>query len=74
MKTPYILSNRYQIIEKVGAGGLAEVYRAQDVALGREVALKVFRKEFSRDPDFLIRFHREAQKAAGLQQDRKSVV
>ncbi len=61
-----IFNNRYQILEKIGQGGLAEVYRAQDVALGRIVAVKALRCEYVTDPAFLIRFHREAQNAANL--------
>ncbi|MGC8879993.1 MAG: protein kinase domain-containing protein [Anaerolineae bacterium] len=61
-----IFNNRYQILEKIGQGGLAEVYRAQDVALGRVVAVKALRPEYVTDPTFLVRFHREAQNAANL--------
>ncbi len=61
-----IFNNRYQILAKIGQGGLAEVYRAQDVALGRLVAVKALRREYVVDPAFLVRFHREAQSAAGL--------
>ena len=61
-----IFNNRYQILEKIGQGGLAEVYRAQDVALGRIVAVKALRPEYVTDPAFLLRFHREAQNAANL--------
>ncbi|MCS7259795.1 MAG: protein kinase, partial [Anaerolineae bacterium] len=61
-----IFNNRYQILEKIGQGGLAEVYRAQDVALGRIVAVKALRPEYVTDPTFLVRFHREAQNAANL--------
>jgi hypothetical protein len=61
-----IFNNRYQLLAKIGQGGLAEVYRAQDVALGRLVAVKALRSEYVLDPTFLVRFHREAQSAAGL--------
>lgn len=64
--TPAIFSNRYQVLAKIGQGGLAEVYRAQDVALGRLVAVKALRPEYVADPAFLVRFHREAQSAANL--------
>jgi tRNA A-37 threonylcarbamoyl transferase component Bud32 len=63
---PIIFNNRYQILAKLGEGGLAEVYRAQDVALGRLVAVKALRREYVVDPAFLVRFHREAQSAASL--------
>jgi hypothetical protein len=66
MSEPAIFNNRYQILGKIGEGGLAEVYRAQDVALGRLVAVKALRREYVVDPAFLVRFHREAQSAAGL--------
>jgi tRNA A-37 threonylcarbamoyl transferase component Bud32 len=61
-----IFNNRYQLLAKIGQGGLAEVYRAQDVALGRLVAVKALRHEYVLDPTFLVRFHREAQSAASL--------
>jgi serine/threonine-protein kinase len=66
MSEPAIFNNRYQILSQVGEGGLAEVYRAQDVALGRLVAVKALRHEYVVDPAFLVRFHREAQSAASL--------
>jgi tRNA A-37 threonylcarbamoyl transferase component Bud32 len=66
MSEPAIFNNRYQILSKLGEGGLAEVYRAQDVALGRLVAVKALRREYVVDPAFLVRFHREAQSAASL--------
>ena len=61
-----IFNNRYQLLSEIGQGGLAEVYRAQDVALGRLVAVKALRREYVTDPAFLVRFHREAQNAARL--------
>jgi tRNA A-37 threonylcarbamoyl transferase component Bud32 len=66
VQEPTIFNNRYQILAKIGQGGLAEVYRAQDVALGRLVAVKALRPEYVVDPAFLVRFHREAQSAANL--------
>jgi serine/threonine-protein kinase len=66
MNQPAIFNNRYQILGRIGEGGLAEVYRAQDVALGRLVAVKALRHEYVVDPSFLVRFHREAQSAANL--------
>jgi len=66
MSEPVIFNNRYQILAELGEGGLAEVYRAQDVALGRLVAVKALRREYVVDPAFLVRFHREAQSAASL--------
>ncbi len=57
---------RYQVIEKVGQGGMAEVYRARDDLLGREVAVKVLAERLSTDRSFVERFRREAQAAANL--------
>jgi len=66
MKLPIIFNNRYQLNSKLGEGGLAEVYLAQDLALGRLVAVKVLRPEYTTTPNFLVRFHHEAQAAASL--------
>lgn len=60
------LSNRYEIIERLGEGGMAIVYRAKDRVLGRRVAIKVLRPQFAADTDFVERFRREAQAAASL--------
>jgi eukaryotic-like serine/threonine-protein kinase len=56
----------YEIVEKVGAGGMGEVYRARDTKLGREVAIKVLPQAFAQDPERLARFQREAQVLASL--------
>jgi beta-lactam-binding protein with PASTA domain/tRNA A-37 threonylcarbamoyl transferase component Bud32 len=57
---------RYEVLERVGAGGMAEVYRARDDLLGREVAVKVLNERFASDRSFVERFRREAQSAANL--------
>jgi Tol biopolymer transport system component len=56
----------YEVIEPIGAGGMGEVYRARDVRLGREVAVKVLPADVSKDPERLIRFEREARSASAL--------
>ena len=61
-----ILGNRYEIIEKVGNGGMATVYKATDLVLKRYVAVKVLRDEFTTDEEFIKRFETEAQSAARL--------
>ncbi len=58
--------NSYEIVEPLGAGGMGEVYRARDTALKRDVAIKVVRDSWSRDPDRLRRFELEAQATAAL--------
>jgi len=66
MTTPRLLSNRYEIGDTLGYGGMSEVHRGRDVRLGREVAVKVLRADLARDPQFQERFRREAQNAAAL--------
>ena len=61
-----ILGNRYEIIQKVGNGGMATVYKATDLLLKRYVAVKVLRDEFTTDDEFIKRFETEAQSAARL--------
>jgi serine/threonine protein kinase len=51
----------YEIASAIGAGGMGEVYRARDLKLNRDVAMKVLPEAFTRDPDRLARFRREAQ-------------
>jgi beta-lactam-binding protein with PASTA domain/predicted Ser/Thr protein kinase len=62
-----IVDGRYKIASRLGSGGMADVYLAEDQQLGRNVALKLLHRRFSADPDFVERFRREAQAAAGLQ-------
>jgi serine/threonine-protein kinase len=66
MQLPIVFNDRYQLIKKIGEGGLAEVFQAQDMSLGRMVAVKVLRLQYAQDPSFLVNFHREAQSAAKL--------
>ncbi len=61
-----ILGGRYRLIELLGQGGMATIYRAHDAQLERDVAVKVLRPEYGRDPDFFARFRQEAQSAASL--------
>src|SRR5262249_1670291 len=56
----------FRVFEKIGAGGMGEVYRATDTRLGREVALKVLPADVARDPECLSRFQREARAVAAL--------
>ncbi len=61
------LGNRYEVIEKIGAGGMSDVYRAKDLSLNREVAIKVLKEEYANDTAFVTKFRAEAQAAAGLE-------
>lgn len=61
-----VIGNRYKIIEKIGNGGMATVYKALDQILNRYVAVKVLRDEFTTDEEFIKRFNAEAQSAARL--------
>lgn len=61
------IAERYEIIGKIGAGGMSDVYKAKDHVLGRFVAIKVLKQEFSEDVNFVTKFRTEAQSAAGLE-------
>ena len=61
-----IIGNRYEILEEVGNGGMATVFKAKDHVLNRYVAVKVLKDEYTTDTDFIKRFNTEAQSAAGL--------
>jgi beta-lactam-binding protein with PASTA domain/tRNA A-37 threonylcarbamoyl transferase component Bud32 len=61
-----VLGGRYRLLELLGQGGMATIYRARDAQLDRDVAVKLLRPEFGRDPDFLSRFRDEARAAGSL--------
>jgi serine/threonine-protein kinase len=62
-----LVDGRYRVISRLGSGGMADVFLAEDQQLGRKVALKLLHRRFAEDPGFVERFRREAQAAAGLQ-------
>ncbi len=66
MEQGSLLNGRYQLLEKIGSGGMADVYRARDPVLDRYVAIKVLRKDFSSNADFQKNFRMEARAAANL--------
>lgn len=66
MTTPRHLSDRYELGDILGFGGMSEVHLAKDLRLHRDVAVKVLRADLARDPSFYLRFRREAQNAAAL--------
>jgi len=66
LKPGMFISDRYEIIDKVGSGGMADVYKARDQRLNRFVAIKVLKPEYSSDKSFVNKFRAEAQSAAGL--------
>lgn len=61
-----VFGRRYRVIEKIGSGGMADVYKAVDEVLGRTVAVKVLHSRYASDPTFVARFRQEAQAAANL--------
>jgi serine/threonine-protein kinase len=62
-----VVDGRYRVLQRLGSGGMADVFLAEDEQLGRKIALKLLHRRFSEDPGFVERFRREAQAAAGLQ-------
>src|SRR2546421_9288927 len=64
--TNTVVDGRYRITHRIGSGGMADVYCAQDSHLGRDVAIKMLHRRFSRDHEFVERFKREASAAASL--------
>ena len=67
LKEGIFIADRYEIVGKVGTGGMADVYKAKDHTLGRFVGIKVLKQEFSEDVNFVTKFRTEAQSAAGLE-------
>ncbi|WP_416178022.1 Stk1 family PASTA domain-containing Ser/Thr kinase [Dialister sp.] len=61
-----ILDERYELMEKIGSGGMADVYKAKDILLDRIVAVKILHSSFAEDNDFIVRFRHEAQSAGKL--------
>ena len=66
IKLGMLLGDRYEVIEKIGTGGMSDVYKAKDHKLNRYVAVKVLKQEFSENANFVSKFIVEAQAAAGL--------
>ena len=67
LRAGFFIGDRYEILGKVGTGGMADVYKAKDHTLGRFVGIKVLKQEFSEDVNFVTKFRTEAQSAAGLE-------
>jgi serine/threonine-protein kinase len=65
--TSTIIDGRYRVLHRVGSGGMADVVCAEDLQLGRKVAIKLLHRRFAQDEEFVERFRREASSAAGLQ-------
>jgi len=66
IKIGMIIGDRYEILEKIGTGGMSDVYKAKDSKLNRHVAVKVLKQEFSENANFVSKFRTEAQAAAGM--------
>ncbi|MBK9924852.1 MAG: protein kinase [Anaerolineales bacterium] len=66
MEEGSVLNNRYQLLERIGSGGMADVFRARDLMLERSVAIKILHEKYSDDTDFQERFRMEARAAANL--------
>ncbi|QOV20217.1 Stk1 family PASTA domain-containing Ser/Thr kinase [Blautia liquoris] len=66
LKEGTIIGKRYEVVNRIGGGGMADVYKANDNKLNRMVAVKVMKSEFQEDPTFISKFRKEAQSAAGL--------
>ena len=66
VKIGMFLGDRYEILERIGSGGMSDVYRAKDHRLNRDVAVKVLKQEFNADKSFVSKFRTEAHAAACL--------
>jgi len=66
IKIGMVIGDRYEILEKIGTGGMSDVYKAKDGKLNRHVAVKVLKQEFSENANFVSKFRTEAQAAAGM--------
>ncbi len=66
VKEGIVIGKRYEIVSKIGSGGMADVYKGRDTMLNRYVAIKVLKKEYRADENFVRKFHSEAEAAAGL--------
>ncbi|MBR0163720.1 MAG: Stk1 family PASTA domain-containing Ser/Thr kinase [Lachnospiraceae bacterium] len=66
IKMGMVIGDRYEVLEKIGTGGMSDVYRAKDEKLSRMVAVKILKQEFSENENFVQKFRTEAQAAAGL--------
>ena len=65
IKIGMMIGDRYEILEKIGTGGMSDVYKAKCHKLNRLVAVKVLKQEFGENANFVAKFHVEAQAAAG---------
>jgi serine/threonine-protein kinase len=66
VKIGMVIGDRYEVLEKIGTGGMSDVYKALDTKLNRNVAVKVLKAEFGENENFVSKFRVEAQAAAGL--------
>ena len=67
LKNGTYIADPYEVVGQIGTGGMSDVYKAKDHTLGRYVAIKVLKEEFSEDTNFVTKFRSEAQAAAGLE-------